>query len=182
MLVTMINNKVRIISSKILYEGKWVKLRKDEIIKPDGTKATHEIAERNDCVIIIAVKNKKFTMVRSYRYAVDDKSWEFPTGFINKGEIPEKAAIRELEEETGLVAKNLKPLGLFWAWPGFLTSKAYVYYADSFSLGKTSLDETESDMEIAYFTQDQIKTMVTDGTIRSSATLATIGLSRLQNK
>jgi len=35
--------------------------------------------------------------------------WEFPKGHIEKGEKAEEAAIREVEEETGLKIKNLIP-------------------------------------------------------------------------
>ena len=177
----MIDRKVRIISSKIMYKGKWVKLRKDEIIKPDGTRATHEVAERNDCVIIVAFKNNKFALVRMYRYPVNDKSWEFPMGFINKGETVKMAAIRELEEETGLVATNIKSLGSFWISPGLLTQRAYVFYANNFSLSKTKHDKTEADLEMAYFSRKQINALLKDGSMRNGATLATIGLLAPQN-
>jgi len=39
--------------------------------------------------------------------------WEFPGGKIETGEQPARAAARELREETGLVATELEPLGLF---------------------------------------------------------------------
>ena len=39
--------------------------------------------------------------------------WEFPGGKIESGEQPQRAAARELREETGLVAAELEPLGLF---------------------------------------------------------------------
>lgn len=177
----MQNRKVQVISSKVLYIGKWVKLRKDEIVKPDGTRATHELAERDDSVIIIASQNDKFPMVRMYRYPVDDKSWELPMGFINKNETPEKAAIRELHEETGLIAKNVKLIGFFWGSPGFLTQKTYVFFASSFSIGKTSFDKTEKDIEIKFMTKKQLHTLIRENRIRSGATLAAFSLLNSTN-
>jgi phosphatase NudJ len=41
----------------------------------------------------------------------DDKSWTMPGGHINDDETPENGAKRELFEETGIAAKNLKFLG-----------------------------------------------------------------------
>jgi 8-oxo-dGTP pyrophosphatase MutT (NUDIX family) len=36
-------------------------------------------------------------------------SWDFPKGLIEKGETPEKAALRECREETGLQGINIIP-------------------------------------------------------------------------
>jgi 8-oxo-dGTP pyrophosphatase MutT (NUDIX family) len=38
------------------------------------------------------------------------KHWVLPKGHIEKGETPEEAALRELEEEAGIVGEILRPL------------------------------------------------------------------------
>ncbi len=48
--------------------------------------------------------------------------WQFPQGGIDAGETPEYAAIRELEEETGISVQSVSPLGqasseLFYDYP-----------------------------------------------------------------
>ena len=56
--------------------------------------------------------------------------WQMPQGGIDKGEKPRAAAIRELEEETGINARHVAPLGrikdwLYYDFPaGFSGSKA----------------------------------------------------------
>ena len=49
-------------------------------------------------------------LVRQYRLLINDVSLEIPGGKVDKGETPEKSAIRECHEETGVECKNLKYL------------------------------------------------------------------------
>ncbi len=45
---------------------------------------------------------EKIVLIRQYRYPLDDVLYELPAGLIDEGETPERAAIREMKEETGL--------------------------------------------------------------------------------
>lgn len=42
--------------------------------------------------------------------------WGLPKGLIDKGELPEDTAFREVREETGLLARILKEIGLVSYW------------------------------------------------------------------
>ena len=79
-----ISKKAKIISTKVIYKSKWLTLRKDNFIRPDGSTASYEIIKRKNVVIIIPQINKKLIFVEQYRYALDERSLEFPQGFIEK--------------------------------------------------------------------------------------------------
>lgn len=58
-----------------------------------------------DGVLIYSVygeKRDKIVLIRQYRYPIDGYIYEFPAGLVESGESYEKAAVRELKEETGL--------------------------------------------------------------------------------
>lgn len=165
-------SKSKIIHSNILYRGKWLTLRRDEISKPDGTKATHEIVLRNNGIIIIPVYKEKILITRMYRYPIDDYSWEFPMGFINKKEDSVLAAKRELEEETGLIPLNTQFLGEIWAWSGLLNQKIFVFVATEFEEGSQKLEKTENDLIFKFVSKDGFQSMVRENVIRNTATLA----------
>lgn len=69
--------------------------------------------------------------------------WEFPGGGVDFGEHPEKAAMRETEEETGLKARNLVLLGItsaVYKKDGADKHSVYIIYrgevdSDRFKLG-----------------------------------------------
>ena len=50
------------------------------------------------------------------RYAPREGTWCLPAGFMESGETPEQTAVRELQEETGLVGSLT---GLFGVYAGF---------------------------------------------------------------
>ena len=57
-----------------------------------------------DWVLILARTTEgKWVMTEQYRHGTGKIALEFPAGIIDKGETPEKAAIRELQEECGYV-------------------------------------------------------------------------------
>ena len=94
---------IKKVNSKSVYEDKWLKFFQDEIKFPDGSSGTYAWADRKSGVgIVVITKDKKVLLHREYRYPIKDYSWEIQGGGIDDGETVEQAAVRELEEETGI--------------------------------------------------------------------------------
>ena len=104
------------ISSERIYEGKILNLRKDIVTTVSGKPASREIVEHNGAVAMVALTDSgKIIMEKQYRYAMDEVIFEVPAGKIEKDEADSlTAAKRELREETGYVASELKKLGLIF--------------------------------------------------------------------
>lgn len=177
----MLKKQATIISTQVLYTGKWLTLRKDTIIKPDGSNATQEVIERKDIVLVIPRVNDTMILVEQYRYAVDQRSLEFPQGFIEQGEDPLVAARRELEEEAG-IKSSLIFLGELWASSGFLEQKIHVFYAESHTPGKQNLDVTEKDMKTRVLSIENVKQYIKKGKIKNAPTVAAFSLFLINNK
>ena len=63
-------------------------------------------------VVVLVEHNSKLVLIkRSFEPAMG--KWCFPSGYVNKGEKVEKAAIREVKEETGLDIKINQFIGLY---------------------------------------------------------------------
>lgn len=167
-------NKAIIVSSNNKYKGKWVSINEDKIIKPNGTNAYHEVAIREDCVLILAIDKGKVCLVKQFRYPANESLWEFPAGFINLHENPKKAAIREFSEEVGLKPSKIKKIAEFWTWPGFSTQKVNVFLLTDFTKSKKNLDKSESDLEHKFIKIETVFKMAKSGAIRSSVSLAAL--------
>lgn len=161
------------LSSDRVFNGRVVNLRVDHVLLPDGKTSTREIVEHNGGVAIVAVKGGKVVMVRQFRKPIDCILLELPAGKIDKGEDPQVCAVRELEEETGLVPNNLQLLTQIYPAPGFSSEKLYIYLATEFSVGKTKLDEDEF-IDVDQFDLSDLLNMIKEQKIRDAKSICGI--------
>ena len=133
------------ISRKEIFDGFIAHLVVDTVTLPNGAEATREVILHNGAVCIVPItKNNEIIMERQFRYPFDEVIWEIPAGKIDKGENdPVAAARRELLEETGYTAGNLKFIGMYYPSPAILSEKIYMYAATDLTLGEQDLDEDE---------------------------------------
>lgn len=123
----MINRRL---SSKMVFEGRIINLRVDEVELPDGRRSTREIIEHPGAVVIVPLDDEEqIHLVKQYRDAVEETLLELPAGKLDGGEDPEDCARRELKEELGFEAKKWRRLAEFYSSPGFCNEILYVYMA-----------------------------------------------------
>jgi len=136
-------NENVIISSRNLYSGE-ILLRSDKFIIRDKV-VEKEIVEHSDSVGIIPLdKNDNIILVEQFRIATRNILIEIPAGKIEKGETPEEAAMREMDEEIGYSGK-LAPLFQCYLAPGYVTEKMHFFLATNLKISKKRhpLDEDE---------------------------------------
>lgn len=80
---------------------------------------------------MLPIVDGKFGLLKIYRHAIQSDSWEIPRGFIDEGESDLTAALRELEEETGLSCdrSQIKSLGFVTPDAGVLAARVHVHVA-----------------------------------------------------
>ncbi len=171
--------KWQTVSKKYVYESKWIKLRHDEVIKPDGTPGEYDVVEKKDFVLIIPKVNDSFYLVEQNRYPVESLSLEFPQGNVESGETDEEAALREFEEETGYKATKVKQLGHLWLAAGHHTQGYKVYLVEDFSEGVKHLEGSEADMMTKVLSEEALKDKIKVGEIKDASTIAAFTLYNL---
>jgi ADP-ribose pyrophosphatase len=93
------------VSSDLVYDGRLLKVRRDEVRLPDGHPAAREYVEHPGAVMMLAfVDDATILLERQYRYPKRRHFIELPAGKLEKGEPPLNTAKRELVEECGFEA------------------------------------------------------------------------------
>jgi len=123
-------------------------IRDDVIRFPDGAESRYTVVENPDSAFVVPRFDDGDTMlVRQWRHAWDESSWEVPAGTFNADEAPLECARRELEEETGLVAARYTALGSAHG-AAFLTGRAHMFLAEGLTESVRRPETYEQDMEL----------------------------------
>jgi len=123
-------------------------LREDVIRLPDGAEAVYTVVANPDSAFIVPhFANGDTMLVRQWRHAWDESSWEVPAGTFNGDEDPLECARRELAEETGLVASRYTSLGVVHG-AAFLTGSAHMFLAQGITEADRNPESYEQDMEV----------------------------------
>jgi ADP-ribose pyrophosphatase len=171
------------IETKPVYDGKVISLRVDTVELPDGNTSKRELIKHPGAVAIIPItKEGKIIFVEQYRKALEKSIVEIPAGKLELGEAPEVTAIRELEEETGYTAKQLKKLGSFYTSPGFADELLHVYEAEELELltEKVAGDEDEF-VELLELTLEEAEALVEEERIHDAKTMYALLHLRLKH-
>ncbi len=180
-----IRGRITRLDSRVAYKNNWMTVREDDVVFPNGHKSIFGVVEKVDFVAVIPVDAKgRVHVVSQYRYAVSTRTWEIPQGaWPHRPEAaPEEVARGELKEETGLSAGRMELLGVFYQAPGLSTQSYHLYLATDLTQGETEREVTESDMEAAAFTLDELRAMTADGRLMDTTTIAALGVLALQGR
>jgi ADP-ribose pyrophosphatase len=86
---------------------------------------------RDWCNVVAITPDDQLVLVWQYRFGTDALSLEIPGGIIDAGETPERAALRELREESGYEADGLEPLLVVEANPAMQNNRCHTFVARS---------------------------------------------------
>jgi ADP-ribose pyrophosphatase len=134
----------RRLGGRTLLEGGFLEVRRDDVELPDGQHATREYIQHPGAVAVVPILDDgRLVMVRQFRYPIGKSIIEFPAGKLDAGESTLACARRELQEETGYVARE-------WAYAceihnaaAYSSESIWIYFARGLVAGPQRLDAGE---------------------------------------
>ena len=158
------------LSSRQEFDGVVIKLFVDEVELPDGSKSIREIVRHPGAVCVIPVdEDENVIMIKQFRYPFNEVLYEIPAGKLEPNEDPYEAAMRELEEETGAVAKEVKYIGTMYTTVAILDEKIHMYLAKGITFKDAHPDEGEF-VEVEKIPLTTLVEMVMNGQIPDAKT------------
>ncbi|MEN9343542.1 MAG: hypothetical protein RLZZ453_329 [Chlamydiota bacterium] len=141
----------------------WMWIR-DAVIFPSGIHGTYDrlmwksgLDGHPGIVILPVLSTKKIVVNVNYRHATRSWEIELPRGQKKAGEADEKAAHRELKEETGYQAAVCSLLGMLVPDTGTLMSELPLYYMEVNHSGDTTREYSEAIVQNPSFTKEELK-------------------------
>ena len=165
--------KEKNICKNYVYNGKILSLRKDEVVLPNNQQAIREVVEHSGGSAIYCENDGKILLVKQYRYPYEKEIWEIPAGKVNSGENPEQTAIRELEEEGGVIAERVEKMFDIYPTPAYTNEIIRIYRAIDLKKSKQNLDDDEF-LQSKWIEKEQVVKMIYDGEINDSKTIIAV--------
>ena len=166
----------QILGSTEVFAGRVFTVTVDTIREGDKTYQREVVHHRGSAVIIPVFEDGTIALVRQYRHPAVRYLLEAPAGTLERGEVPEEGAARELEEELGFVAGRLEKLAEFFVSPGFCEEKMWVYLATDLTETTQRLEDDEI-LEVTRIPFSQAMSMITTEEIEDAKTIIGVMLA-----
>jgi ADP-ribose pyrophosphatase len=168
----------RRVRSESVYEGHFLKVRRDEIRLPNGKTAWREHVLHPGAVMIVPITDDgQLIIERQFRYPLDRVLLEFPAGKLDPDETTLHCAQRELREETGFRAREWAYAGRMHNAPAYSTEFIEVWFARGLVAGPQELDDGEF-VEVQTIAEAALFELAASGELTDAKTM--VGLLKLQ--
>ena len=158
------------ISSEVVYEGPVFKVRKHTVKTVSG-QSYRDVVEHSGGAIMVAIDSEgRILMEKQYRKALEMEFMELPAGKADPGEEPEITAVRELAEETGYRAGDVRHLISFYPTCGYSNEHLHIYICKELTRGEKHLDKDEC-IDLEWIDSEELIARIMKGEIQDSKTI-----------
>ena len=162
------------LKSQTIYQGRIITVTQDTVCLENGKTAQREVVHHHGGAAVVPVGAQgEVYLVRQFRYPMGKELLEIPAGKLEPGEDPCDAAMRELEEECGLVADKVVDLHPIYPSVGYTTEVIHMYLATGLHKTQSHPDEDEF-LDLLSYPLDTLVEMVMQGEICDAKTVAGI--------
>ena len=171
---------VTLLERRLAYQGKILKVY-DDYVDVGGHRTHWDFIHHMGAAAVLPVtEDGKIMLVRQYRHALSRFTLELPAGKIDRGEKdPEAAMKRELKEETGYTADQIRYLGCINPSVAYSEEVIHLYLMTGLTPGEQKLDEDEA-LEVELMPFDEVCRMAETGQLSDAKTVAGVLMAKAQ--
>jgi ADP-ribose pyrophosphatase len=170
----------RTIASTEAHANPYFSVLEHKVAVNDGTERDYySIVFPRPAVGVIACRGTDVLLIRQYRFIVDEYVWAIPSGGVEEGESLEKAAVRELQEETGYAAERIEPMLSCYASYGCSNQRFEIFLADDVRETRNKFDSAEV-LSVCWFRREAVLAMVEQNGVVDNLSLSPILLFLLR--
>ncbi len=160
------------VASELIFDGKVLRVYRDRVRREtEAGEWTREIVRHSGAVAVIAVTDEgKLLLERQFRYALGKVLIELPAGKLDPGELPAECAQRELIEETGYRAEELRHLGTMHPAVGYSDERIELFFARGLKHEGHAFDHGEY-LEVIEWSLEEAEEAVVRGDITDAKTV-----------
>ena len=133
----------KVLASEEIYCGKIFGVARDTVSEGGSVYEREVVRHPGGAGVIAVFGDGSVGLVRQYRHPAGRDVLELPSGKLEDGEGPEACAVRELEEELGVVAGRVERMSEFFTTPGFCTERFWLFLATELTETSCRHDEDE---------------------------------------
>ncbi len=122
--------------------------------------------------VIPLTPRNEVVLIRQYRHGIRQITLEIPGGLVEEGDSPEQAAGRELLEETGYRAPELRSLGYVHPNPAIQNNRCYSFLALGVQPAGAQQQDEKEDIEVLLRPLAEIPALIRGGAITHALVLA----------
>lgn len=167
----------------VVYEDSYIKVYKDPVIFPNGSAGSYLRVTASKISLtgnagsaVIAVLDGKILLINIFRHSLRRRSLEIPRGF-SEGDSDIETALREVREETGYNIMGIQYIGSMNPDSGLTSNSVAIYYAELDKDNRIDILDNEGTEEQRFYSKDEINTLIMEGRITDSFTLAAVTLA-----
>ena len=150
----------KIVSRRATRLSPWVEIIEREVEFTPGAKPDiyHAVNQTDYVAIVARTPDGTIPIVRQYRPALENFTWELPAGMLEQDEQPMDCCRRELLEETGFPAQKVHALGTYAPCTARLSNQIHTFFVETGP--RSEHPAVEAGIELKLVSMDELAKLI----------------------